>query len=74
MIRRQILGEDGDLLRVSGKEEAKAKCHGNSRFLHCAAHDETVSSFGRNDDFKVRGKQRRQQQHARQALADAWTG
>src|SRR6266851_3870639 len=26
----------------------------NSRFLHCAAHDETVSSFGRNDDlFRV---------------------
>ena len=23
----------------------------NSRFLHCAAHDETVSSFGRNDDL-----------------------
>jgi len=22
-----------------------------SRFLHCAAHDETVSSFGRNDSF-----------------------
>jgi hypothetical protein len=24
---------------------------GNSRFLRCAAHDKTVSSFGRNDDL-----------------------
>jgi hypothetical protein len=39
--------ENGDLLRLWGKEDAKAKCDGNSGFLHCAAHDETVSSFGR---------------------------
>jgi len=42
--------EDGDLLQVSGKEDAKAKCHGNSGFLHFPAHDETVSSFGQRDD------------------------
>jgi hypothetical protein len=41
---------------VSGKEEAKARRHGDSRFLRCAAHDETVSSFGRNDEFEFGGK------------------
>jgi hypothetical protein len=30
------------------------KYNGNSGFLHCAAHDETVNRFGRNDDFTIR--------------------
>jgi hypothetical protein len=39
-------------LLVCGEEDRgdyKDKGKSNSRFLHCAAHDETVSSFGRND-------------------------
>jgi hypothetical protein len=31
----------------------------NSRFLHCAAHDETVSSFGRNDGLCAAKRRRR---------------
>jgi hypothetical protein len=30
-------------------EEKNCNDKSNSRFLHCAAHDKTVSSFGRND-------------------------
>jgi hypothetical protein len=39
-------------VRLTGAARA-GKNEGNSRFLHCAPHDETVRRFGRNDDFGV---------------------
>jgi hypothetical protein len=33
-----------------GNSNGKGNCKDNSRFLHCAPHDEAVRRFGRNDD------------------------
>src|SRR5882762_6925495 len=48
--------------------------HDNSGFLHCAAHDEAVSSCGRNDDFQVGGNNKDNSNIRGTAIADAWTG
>ena len=45
----RLCGDDNKKGR--GRGEGKDNGNGNSRFLRCAAHDKTVSSFGRNDDF-----------------------
>jgi hypothetical protein len=39
-----------------GENAANSNGNGEMRgALHCAAHDEAVSSFGRDDDFKFLG-------------------
>jgi hypothetical protein len=35
----------------NGKDNGNGDGDGESRFLHCAPHDETVRRFGRNDDL-----------------------
>jgi hypothetical protein len=38
-------------LKTGNSAVAGRELRSRSGFLHCAAHDETVSDFGRNDDF-----------------------
>jgi hypothetical protein len=66
---------DGHGQIVAVGKHAKAKCNGRvgwekwwlrSGFLRYAAHDKTVSNFGRNDDPLVWLKENKQQQLQRQ--------
>ena len=54
----RLCGNDNQ--KGKGRGEGKDNGNGNSRFLRCADHDKTVSSFGRNDDSFGLGKKNKQ--------------
>jgi hypothetical protein len=56
LLAGKSLGGEWRSAAVVRQRRRKTKYKGNSGFLHCAAHDETVNSFGRNDDLTVEEK------------------